>query len=329
MRSFVYKLGCFAILLTFVVIMLGAYTRLKDACLGCPDWPGCYGYLTVPKTSSDLLQASVKFPEIPFESNKAWTEMVHRYVAGTLGLLIFVLALFSFRKSPISSVAIVALVIFQALLGMWTVTLKLLPIVVMGHLMGGMAILAFLTWMTLRLKSPPAPLFQRREKNKEILKTFAIIGLIILVIQIALGGWVSSNYAALICTDFPTCQNQWLPQMDLKHAFEFWAPVGPNYQGGLLETPARVAIQVIHRLGALITFAYLAILSIWLIMRTTSHCLRKLAIGILMVLSLQVILGILNVLLLLPIGLAVAHNGVAALLLFLVTALNYALSRTV
>src|SRR3990167_251969 len=148
-----YKLGLFAMFLALIVITLGAYTRLKDAGLGCPDWPGCYGTITVPKTPDELAKAAAQYPEMPFEEAKAWPEMIHRYVAGTLGILIVVLAGFAIReKKPLVGISLVALVIFQALLGMWTVTLKLLPVVVMGHLLGGMAILALLTWLTLRFK---------------------------------------------------------------------------------------------------------------------------------------------------------------------------------
>ncbi|MFU8797377.1 MAG: COX15/CtaA family protein [Gammaproteobacteria bacterium] len=295
------KIMTFAIVLTLIVIMLGAYTRLKDAGLGCPDWPGCYGALTVQPGT--------------IEPEKAWIEMIHRYVAGMLGLLIFFIA---FKIRSIMAFIVAGLVIFQALLGMWTVTLKLLPIVVMGHLLGGMAILGLLTWLRASIFTSHAPPFEKKG-----LRIFALIGLVILMIQIALGGWVSSNYAALICPDVLSCQGKLMPALDFKQAFQLFSQIGPNYQGGVLENTARVTIQFMHRVGAIITVLYLLILSIRVFPRY-----KKLAIGIIFTLGVQMTLGILNIVWMLPLSTAVLHNGVAALLLMLIVTLNERLSRT-
>jgi heme a synthase len=331
-KPFTARLVLIATILTLVVIMVGAYTRLKDAGLGCPDWPGCYGYLTVPQTASEIAQATAQFPETPVEAEKAWPEMVHRYVAGTLGFIIFLIALQMLRHTLLRnmgwrdsvlwvSLGLVGLVIFQALLGMWTVTMRLLPIVVMGHLLGGMAIFALLTWVNLKLRSPNVRTDVRTEKKNYF--PWVLIGLIILILQIALGGWVSANYAALICPDLLSCGGQTVPTLNFQQAFQFMSQIGPNYQGGLLDTSARVTIQFIHRAWAIVTAFYLLALSIWIISTTLLSVLKKIAIGIIIVLCLQVLLGILNIVLLLPIGIAVLHNGVAAVLLMLLVTLTY------
>jgi heme a synthase len=321
-NPFTVRLVIIAIVLTLVVIMVGAYTRLKHAGLGCPDWPGCYGYLTVPQGQIELQNALVQFPETPVESEKAWIEMAHRYIAGVLGFLILLISIQMIRHKQWKnsalwvSLGLVVLVIFQALLGMWTVTLRLLPIVVMGHLLGGMAIAALLTWIMLKLKNFP---FEKRE----IYQPWAAIGLIILIIQIALGGWVTANYAALICSEVLSCQGQIIPTLNLKEAFQIVTPIGPNYQGGVLDTTARATIHFAHRAWAVVTALYLVALSIRIIAATHFSALKKLAIAVIVVLCLQILLGILNIIWLLPIGIAVAHNGTAAVLLMLLVALNY------
>jgi cytochrome c oxidase assembly protein subunit 15 len=252
-----YRLAILATLLAFLVVMLGAYTRLKDAGLGCPDWPTCYGQIIVPDTPQRVLVASEHFPGQVIEASKAWAEMVHRYVAGTLGLLIMVIAFLVLRKrnlpnQPISlPIVLIALVIFQALLGKWTVTMRLLPVVVMSHLLGGMAILSLLWLLAMRLGN----FFANTKKNitTKTLRPWVMTGLVIVAAQIFLGGWTSANYAALICPDFPFCQGHLIPSLNFQHAFHFWMSLGPNYQGGILDNTARVTIQMMHRFGALIT----------------------------------------------------------------------------
>lgn len=323
-----FGLTLFAVFLAFCVIMLGAYTRLKDAGLGCPDWPGCYGQLTVPHTQTEITQATKLFPAQPVEAPKAWAEMVHRYFAGTLGIIIFVLTLWALfryakhRDQPLFlPILLSLLVIFQAALGMWTVTWKLLPLVVMGHLLGGMTVISLLWALALIT----GKLFPNQNPPLISLRPWAIIGLIIVALQIFLGGWTSSNYASVACTTFPFCQGSFFPTMEIKHAFNFFSPVGNNYQGGLLDMTARITIHMFHRYGGVIVGLYIGILSLYLIISKKAQDLRALGWIMLILLLLQVTLGILNVELKLPIEVAVAHNGGAALLLLSVVTLTYKL----
>lgn len=317
-----------AVILAFIVVILGAYTRLKDAGLGCPDWPGCYGSLVVPHTTEHLAQAKVAFPAQEIHQAKAWTEMVHRYFAGTMALLVFFAAGYiCFNKKLTNrpwglAFILIAIIVFQALLGMWTVTLRLLPSVVMLHLLGGMTLLSLLWLLTLRIKGIYENCFFPQAKK---FKPWAIIGLVIVFIQIFLGGWTSSNYAAFACPDFPFCQGKLWPSVSLHAAFQFWLPIGPNYQGGLLDDLARVSIHMLHRLGAVITFIYGVGLALGLIVASNLNALKTLGKIILGLLVIQILLGISNVIWWLPLPLAVAHNGVAALLLLSFVTLNYAL----
>lgn len=320
-KRFIWIAAAFAL----VVIVLGAYTRLADAGLGCPDWPGCYGKLTVPSTEAEVDEKHY-LEQRPLEPEKGWAEMVHRYFAGTLGLLILSIAAWSWyrrdvpRQPVLLPTFLVGLVIFQALLGMWTVTLLLKPVVVMAHLLGGFATFSLLLLLAFRVgERDYIPLGADR------MKVWAILGLIILVLQIALGGWTSTNYAALACPDFPTCNGAWVPESDFSEAFVMWRGLGINYEFGVLEHPARVAIHYTHRIGALITFLYLGWLSLGLIraggVMTGSGLLLAGLLG------LQVTLGIANVVLYLPLGVAVAHNMVAALLLGSIVMVNHQLWR--
>jgi heme a synthase len=303
-------------LLAWCVVMLGAYTRLKDAGLGCPDWPGCYGQVTVPQTPQQLHVAQTNYPQQPVEAAKAWPEMVHRYFVGVLGFTILILSILSYRNrhedkaSFKLSMAIIAVVIFQALLGKWTVTLRLLPTVVMGHLLGGMTLLALLWLLFLRF-SQWHPALHDTDKS---IRHWGIIGLSLVGLQIFLGGWTSANYAALICPDFPLCRAQLIPPLDFKAAFNFFLSSGPNFQGGIFSESARMTIQFMHRLGGLFVFIYVSGLSIRCIFAKTAS-IRYTGILLFIILLLQIILGILNILLQLPIFVAVAHNGVAAILL--------------
>src|SRR5882724_4057706 len=240
-----------AAVLAFGVVMLGAYVRLSQAGLGCPDWPGCYGHVTVP---TDTEVNSTLLASRPLESARAWKEMIHRYFVGGLGALILVLAAWAFwrRKEPgqpkLLPALLLVLVVFQALLGMWTVTLLLFPPVVTAHLLGGLTTFALLVLLVLQSGA-----YLRHGAEAGVgMRGLAALSLVILVCQIVLGGWVSSNYAAIACPDFPTCQGSFWPPMDFAAGFS-WHGLGPDYQGGILANPARMAIHMAHRLGALIT----------------------------------------------------------------------------
>lgn len=316
------RLVLIAILLTFCVVVLGAYVRLSDAGLGCPDWPGCYGHLTVPQGEAALRHVQTAFPDKPLETHKAWKEMVHRYFAGTLGLLILAIFVTAWRKrgqagiSPALPSGLLLLVVFQAMLGMWTVTLLLKPVVVSAHLLGGMTTLALLMWLAHRRWGSIPSIYGT---NYNDLRPWARLGLVVIALQIFLGGWTSSNYAALACIDFPTCQGGLLPTMDFANAFHMIRELGETADGNPLSLAALTAIHWTHRLGALITFLYLGWLSIKT-MRTQG--LADLGIMIAGLLLLQVALGISNVTFSLPLPVAVAHNAVAALLLISLVVLN-------
>ncbi len=310
-----------ALILTFIVVVLGAYVRLSDAGLGCPDWPGCYGKLLgVPSSDVEVQQANTNFDRA-VEIGKAWKEMVHRYFAGTLGILIFIISLYLIRKDDngnrhiLSGVVLAGFLIFQALLGMWTVTLQLKPLIVMGHLLGGFALFNLIAWQWLRTKNFNLQLYV---KDKSYLSLLAIVTIFIAVCQIALGGWVSSNHAALACTDFPLCQQSLWPAMDFKNGFVLWRGLGVDYEFGVLDHPARVAIHYSHRIGALITtgIIVLFVVNLWRRSDTASKSLNNVGTIIFALLVAQICLGISNVYFKLPLLVAVAHNGVALLLLF-------------
>ncbi len=314
--------------LALVVVVLGAYVRLSDAGLGCPDWPGCYGHLLgVPESTQEILQANQAFPERAVEADKAWKEMIHRYAAGVLGILIVFLAAMALRnrKDPgqpvVLPVFLVFLVIFQSLLGMWTVTLLLKPVIVMLHLIGGFAVLSLLWWTYLAIGTER--LIYRQRLDPAVL-SLLVIGLLLLIGQIILGGWTSANYAALACTDFPTCQGQWWPPMDFREGFVFWRGIGTNYEFGVLDNPARTAIHLSHRYMAVVVAAYWAVLLVWLLATSSATVSLRIASAVtLLLLLIQLTLGVSNIVLHLPIAVAVMHNGGAALLLLSVVALVY------
>lgn len=316
-----------ALILTLGVVSLGAYVRLSDAGLGCPDWPGCYGSLT-PHHAADAINAELaERPHGSVSHAKAWKEMVHRYAAGTLGLLVLGLAVLGWRGRRETSggaglpLLLLGLIVFQALLGMWTVTQLLKPLVVSAHLLGGMATLSLLLWLWLRERGQASHAYFARVDH---LRAGAAFGLVLVVTQIALGGWVSSNYAALACTDFPLCQGAWMPPMDFEHSFTVHRELGETAAGDLLPLTALTAIHWVHRAMALIVTFYLGWLMLQLL-RTPGYAGMGVAIGGLV--ALQVVLGIGNVLLSLPLAVAVAHNTVAALLLASLVWLNYRVRR--
>ncbi|HBC57190.1 MAG TPA: cytochrome B [Gammaproteobacteria bacterium] len=323
----IYRLSIFATLLAFVVVVLGAYVRLSDAGLGCPDWPGCYGLLGAPVSEIEMQQAAQSYPGSEVDSAKAWKEMVHRYFAGTLGIAILAIMIISLMQKdkhdqPIKlPIVLLVLVIFQALLGMWTVTLLLKPVIVMGHLLGGFATLSLLLLMALRMRQRVNPV--TRVPVQTNLKLFSWIALIILIIQIALGGWTSANYAALACPDFPTCQGQWWPSMNYQEGFTLWRGLGMNYEGGLLSNEAQMAVHFTHRLGAFVTLLVLGFVAHVAMLRTTGS-IRKVGILLFALLAVQILLGISNVVFSLPLLVAAAHNGVGALLLLAMVTMVYA-----
>lgn len=312
-----------ATLLTFVVVGLGAYVRLSDAGLGCPDWPGCYGHLVgVPNQPHEHVAAQEAFPHSPVEPGKAWKEMIHRYFAGTLGLLILAICVLAWRHrrelpySPLLPTLLVGVVGFQAALGMWTVTLLLKPAIVTAHLLGGMTTLALLVVLSLRLRQRAAPALGSGGR----MRLFAGAALLLVVAQIALGGWVSSNYAALACVDFPTCNGAWKPSgMEFEHAFHLFRELGQTAAGEDLPPAAMLAIHWAHRVGALLVFLLVGALALTLLGRSGW---RRWGAVLGALLLLQVSLGISNVVLSLPLALAVAHNLGAALLLSALVAFN-------
>jgi len=289
--------------LAFVVVVVGAYVRLSDAGLGCPDWPLCYGQPVPGQLEGAAL-------------GKAWKEMAHRYLAGSLGLLILFVFLLSLKKRqsrPLAA-ALVLLVVFQATLGMWTVTMLLKPAIVTAHLLGGMATLALLVLLFLEQQShSPAP-------EARALRLPALAGLCVVLMQIALGGWVSANYAALACPDLPWCLGKVVPPMDFGNAFHVVRELGYTGEGELLQREALTAIHWTHRVFALAVVAVVG----WTSLKALRvPGLRRLAVLIGALLVLQFFIGISNVAFGLPLGLAAAHNAGAALLLAALVVLNF------
>jgi len=328
-----YHLVLAATALALCVVILGAFTRLQDAGLGCPDWPGCYGFAIWPKTPEQILHAESLFPDAPYEHAKAWPEVVHRYFASSLGFLIILINVIAWRnrKSPNQPfklpLFLLALVIAQGMFGMWTVTLKLWPQVVTTHLLGGFATLSLLWLLGLRLSQHTWPQ-PANVTSWNRLKPLAMLGLILVIAQIALGGWTSSNYAALACPDLPTCQGQWLPPMDFVDGFNITQEIGPNYLGGQLDGSARVAIHVTHRIGAIVVALYLLFLLSRLYKQANAPRLHRQAHVIAVLLIVQIGLGLSNVIWSLPLPVAVAHNACGALLLLSLVTLNYRLRKS-
>lgn len=304
------------------VIALGAFTRLVDAGLGCPDWPGCYGHVLWPTEASEIAAAEQAYPETPVDQDKTWPEMVHRYFAGALLVLVATLTFTIWRVDPVSNLRVISasllvLITCQAAFGAWTVTLKLWPQVVTAHLLGGFATFSLL-WL-MYMKQGGAPGLRLKLQDKQTLRLHARVALVVVVLQIAIGGWVSSNYAALACADFPTCFGSYAPQMDLAQGFNIFQAIGPNYLGGLLDSDSRVAIHWFHRIGALVVMVVVGALVFRLWARQV-----RLASMVGAILIVQIILGSLNVVWSLPLSVATAHNGVGALLLLTMVTVNFA-----
>ncbi len=303
---------------TLVLIMLGAYVRLSDAGLGCPDWPGCYGQLAPTSAAAQIGAEVAKLPDGPVTLPKAWKEMVHRYLATVVGVLIvgmLVIAVRRVRQQVPALLLILVVVLLQGLFGKWTVTLLLKPAIVTGHLLGGMLLLALLVWLWQRQKTPPSYLDPELIAR---LRPAALVVLGLLVLQIALGGWTSTNYAALACTDLPMCQGQWAPPMNFQEGFQIIRPLGKTNDGAYITMPALTAIHWTHRMGALVMTIAIG----WLGVVVARAGDRLMAAKLHGLLTLQVLLGFANILFSLPLAVAVLHNGVAGLLLATLVVLN-------
>ncbi|MCG8672689.1 MAG: COX15/CtaA family protein [Pseudomonadales bacterium] len=330
------RLTQIAVVLACCVVALGAYTRLKDAGLGCPDWPGCYGQIGVPKTEEAIQAANEAYPHRPVEAEKAWPEMVHRYFASSLGFLILVISILAWRSRKTEGTSVklpfilLALVIFQGILGMWTVTLGLFPTVVMGHLMGGFTTLSLLFLLAIIVsgKINPAPFAQANR-----MLSFTIAGMVILALQIALGGWTAANYAAAVCAELPICQAGWQEQINTSEAFRFWghgleSKGLRDYEfGHHLSGSAKITIHVAHRIGAIITTVYLGLLLGWMLLGNRPSWIKQIAAVATVILAVQVGLGVSNIVFGLPLAVAVAHNGVAALLMLSLIWMSYSLYK--
>jgi heme a synthase len=320
------KLVWVTLFLTFDLIMFGAFTRLTDSGLGCPDWPGCYGHANPLQAHASISAAQTAMPTGPVTVMKAWIEMTHRYLAMGVGVLIVSMVVIAWRGwlqskrrdprfSPWFPMALFVFICVQGAFGAWTVTLKLQPVIVTCHLLLGLTLLALLTWLAAR-QSEHLPVTSAATS----LRPPAVIALALLVVQIALGGWVSTNYAALACTDFPLCHGAILPQMDFGNGFALWRHLGKTASGEYLPFPALTAIHWTHR-----SFAFVVALIIaWLAYRALGiDGLRRTARWLLIVIGLQLVTGISTIFLRWPLVLAVVHNGGAALLLLLLVMLNY------
>lgn len=308
---------------TLLVIMLGAYTRLTDAGLGCPDWPGCYGFLKVPHQAAKVELAALRFPERPLEQHKAWNEMIHRYLAGTLGLFIaflFVRSWYQLKRPELLPSALLLVVIFQAALGAWTVTMKLLPIIVLTHLLFGFLLFSLLAVYWVKQQ----PQWHNSEVQLQRLRPFAALAVVVVVLQIALGGWTAANYAALACIELPFCEAGWSQRLAMAEAFDLHLGHA-DYEYGVMSQDARATIHVLHRLGAVVTLLTVAVFSWRLYRLAHTTLMQRLAQVIAAVLLLQVSLGVLNIVLHLPLLNAVAHNIVGANLLMLVVVAWYQL----
>jgi len=328
------RLALAGVLLAFAVVVLGAYVRLTAAGLGCPDWPGCYGHLTPSGASAEAARAAALGR--PLDAGKAWREMVHRYAAAALTLVIIAIAALAIaarRQRPVSvlyALLLFATVIVQAILGMLTVTWQLKPLIVTLHLLMGLTTLGLLWWLKLSLPasswgatSLASAAHSLRGGAATITSAhrMAVLGLIALAVQIALGGWTSSNYAAIACPDFPTCQHAWWPPTDYRSAFVLWHGLNIDYEGGVLANPARTAIHLTHRLGAIVAALALTAAAVSTLKRRGLSGARTRAWAVLGALALQLLIGISMVLDGFPLALATAHTAAAALLLLAALAL--------
>ncbi|MBI3714045.1 MAG: COX15/CtaA family protein [Burkholderiales bacterium] len=320
------KLIAVTLFLTFDLIIFGAFTRLTDSGLGCPDWPGCYGQANPFQAHSDIKAAEALLPTGPVTVMKAWIEMIHRYLAMAVGVLLTAQLCIAwwrrkdFTHSPWLATALFALVLVQGAFGAWTVTMKLQPVIVTTHLLLALTLLSLLVWAWQR------EVRQEKLNASTTLRLLAPITFLVLLVQIALGGWVSTNYAALACADYPTCGGVMLPALDFEHAYTLWRELGRTAGGDFIPFSALVTIHWVHRSFAWLAFAFLATLA-WLAHRDLAT--RSLSRWILAVLCMQVGTGIATVYFSWPLALAVSHNAGASLLVLLLAMLNYRVrSRT-
>ena len=326
-----FRLAAGATLFAVIVIILGAFTRLADAGLGCPDWPGCYGHILWPMDTEEVAAANAAFPDTPVEHDKTWPEQVHRLLATSLGLFCIALVAVAWRervknhdslipfKLPL---CLLGMVILQGMFGRWTVTLNLWPQVVTAHLMGGFTTLSLLWLLTLRLNNYQWTVSPSVMQSLQSIRPVLMTVFVLVVIQIMLGGWTSSNYAALACPDLPTCQTQWWPTMDFATGFNFAQDIGPNYLGGVMDSAARTAIHFSHRIGAIVVTVSVLYL-VWRLLQTELPAAKKWAAALVVVLFLQVSLGLSNIIWSLPLPVAVAHNAVGAILLLTFVGLSH------
>ncbi len=336
--TWVRRLALVAFLLCFVVVVLGAFVRLNAAGLGCPDWPGCYGHLT-PTGAAENVTAQAAYPNTPLHVGKAWKEMIHRYAASTLGLIIVVITALaiSTRKQRVVSRAargrppdhrrhpgnagrahrhLAAQAAHRdAASDLRDHDAEPAVVAVSFAALGSARRSALRRWFVMRA---PVPIQIGADPHRQLM----LVALIALGIQVALGGWVSSNYAAVACPDFPKCQNCWIPETDYKDAFVLWRGLGVNYEGGILQHPARVAIHYTHRLGAVVATIALLVAAIAALRRKNSRSgTRIAAYAVLAALGLQLFIGASMVLEGFPLALATAHNAGAALLVLASVAL--------
>ena len=315
----------FACVITLALIMLGAWVRLTDAGLGCPDWPGCYGKLTPHHAAEHIADAVAEQggEHGPVSMGKAWREMIHRYLASFLGLVIVIIAAIGYVKRKqlaqplVLPFALVGVVIMQGMFGKWTVTQDLMPIIVTTHLMGGMLTLGLLIWLWNRQQVKPRYI---DSEPMGLIRPFAMVGFVLIIVQILLGGWTSTNYAALACSQLPTCKNGlWWPSTDFSKGFELFRHLGKTSSGDGITIEALTAIHLSHRIMAIVVFVFIA----WLAMRVAKSGERGLGRLLALALIAQVIFGLSNVWFSLPLPVAVLHNGGAAVLVALMVTLNY------
>ena len=307
--------------LAVIVVVVGAWVRLTNAGLGCPDWPACYGHIHPAGVAADVGAANSAFPARPFEYQKALHEMVHRYIAGGLVLVILALAVLSFRnrqdpaQPKVLPWVLVLTVAFQAALGAFTVTRLLQPLIVTMHLVGGLTTLSLLWWLSL------VPERRDVKAAERGVRRLALVALAVVALQVLLGGWTSSNYAAVACPDFPTCQGSFTPPADFHNAFVLWRGFGVDYEGGVLGQSARTAIHLAHRFGAVLTGALLLTLAVSAFRRAQTPAVRIAAVAVGAAVTLQWLIGMNLIWQGFPLWLGTSHNAGAVLVLLSTLAL--------
>lgn len=321
------KLIAVTVALTFELIMFGAFTRLTDSGLGCPDWPGCYGQANPLQSHADIRAAEAAMPHGPVTLQKAWIEMIHRYLAMSVGVLIIVQVVLAWRRrhvigiSPWLASFLLAFVCLQGAFGAWTVTLKLQPVIVTTHLLLGMGLLALLSASLQQYSTA----YGAQNPQVSGLRWPATFALVFVFIQIALGGWVSTNYAALACHDYPLCNGAVIPAMDFEHGFTLWRQLGQTASGDYLPFTALVAIHWVHRNFALLVALVVAVVA-WRAMHLPG--VERLGRQLMLAIAAQFLIGVSTVFFSWPLLLAVLHNGGAAVLVLLLTMLNYRVRQT-